>query len=403
MKVEFRLPSTGSAGEQQQILDDLLAAGVDGIAVSPVDPENQTAALNKIAEQALLITVDSDASKSKRVCYIGTDNFAAGEQAGKLIKEALPNGGKIMVFVGKIDAQNAQDRFGGIKKELEGSKVEVIDVRTDDTDTVRAQKNVEDTLVKYPDVACLVGLWSYNGPAILNAVKSGGKVGQVKIVCFDEEAETLTGVAEGAIQGTIVQQPFEFGRQAVTKMAKYLGGDKSDLEGGKQIVPTLEYQERQCCGVPGQAEGTAWEVRTVEIEPASRCERSRDEFRATQMLSEATQLQAPRHLLEMRGISKRFPGVIALENVNLTVRPGEVVALVGENGAGKSTLMKILGGVYQPDAGEILLDGQRVVIGTVNEAMRLGIAFIHQELNVLDNLDVAANIFLGREPSMHLV
>jgi ribose transport system substrate-binding protein len=243
VNVEFRLPSTGSAGEQQQILDDLLAAGVDGIAVSPVDPENQTAALNKIAEQALLITVDSDAAKSKRVCYIGTDNFAAGEQAGKLIKEALPNGGKIMVFVGKIDAQNAKDRFGGIKKELEGSKVEVIDVRTDDTDTVRAQKNVEDTLVKYPDVACLVGLWSYNGPAILNAVKSGGKVGQVKIVCFDEEAETLAGVAEGAIQGTIVQQPFEFGRQAVTKMAKYLGGDKSVLEGGKQIVPTLSIKK----------------------------------------------------------------------------------------------------------------------------------------------------------------
>src|SRR5205085_9547814 len=134
--------------------------------------------LNKIAAQTLLICCDSDAADSKRVCYIGTDNFAAGQEAGKLIKEALPNGGKIMVFVGYADAQNAKDRFGGIKKELEGSKVEVIDLRTDDTDNVRAQKNAEDTLVKYPDVACLVGLWSYNGPAILNAVKSGGKVGQ---------------------------------------------------------------------------------------------------------------------------------------------------------------------------------------------------------------------------------
>ena len=77
---------------------------------------------------------------------------------------------------------------------------------------------------------------------------------------------------------------------------------------------------------------------------------------------------------------------------------GEVVALVGENGAGKSTLMKILGGVHQPDAGEIMLDGQPVKIQNVNDAMRLGIAFIHQELNVLDNLEVAANVFLGREP-----
>ncbi|HET7624498.1 MAG TPA: sugar ABC transporter ATP-binding protein [Verrucomicrobiae bacterium] len=103
-------------------------------------------------------------------------------------------------------------------------------------------------------------------------------------------------------------------------------------------------------------------------------------------------------LLEMRGISKRFPGVIALDSVNLQIMPGEVVAICGENGAGKSTLMKILGGVHQPDEGEILVDGKPVKIENVNDAMRLGIAFIHQELNVLDNLDVAANVFLGREP-----
>jgi ribose transport system ATP-binding protein len=103
-------------------------------------------------------------------------------------------------------------------------------------------------------------------------------------------------------------------------------------------------------------------------------------------------------LLEMRGISKRFPGVLALDSVNLQITPGEVVALVGENGAGKSTLMKILGGVQQPDAGKILLDGQPSTIQNVTDAMKFGIAFIHQELNVLENLDVAANVFLGREP-----
>src|ERR1044071_8072125 len=103
-------------------------------------------------------------------------------------------------------------------------------------------------------------------------------------------------------------------------------------------------------------------------------------------------------LLAMRGIAKRFPGVIALDAVSLEVGRGEVVALCGENGAGKSTLVKILGGVYQPDAGEILVDGQPVRINSVTDALKLDIAFIHQELNVLDNLDVAANVFLGREP-----
>lgn len=240
VSVDFRIPSSGGAAEQQQLLDDLLARGVDGIAVSPIDPANQTDFLNRVAAQTLLITHDSDAPDSDRVCYIGTDNVAAGVEAAKLIKQALPDGGKIMLFVGTLDAQNAKERYEGIKNELEGSNVEIIDVRTDETDRVRAQKNVEDTLVKYPDVACLVGLWSYNGPAIINAARTSGKAGQVKIVCFDEEDETLAGVASGEIFGTVVQQPFEFGRQAITRMAQYLGGDTSALAGGRQIVPTLD-------------------------------------------------------------------------------------------------------------------------------------------------------------------
>jgi len=103
-------------------------------------------------------------------------------------------------------------------------------------------------------------------------------------------------------------------------------------------------------------------------------------------------------VLEMKGINKRFPGVVALDSVDLEIQPGEVVALAGENGAGKSTLMKILGGLHQPDSGEIRIDNQVVMIPSVAEAISRGIGFIHQELNILDNLDVAGNIFLGREP-----
>jgi ribose transport system ATP-binding protein len=103
-------------------------------------------------------------------------------------------------------------------------------------------------------------------------------------------------------------------------------------------------------------------------------------------------------ILEMHGIGKRFPGVVALDDVELQVTPGEIVALAGENGAGKSTLMKILGGVYQPDAGSISIDGNAVAIHSVSDAIGLGIGFIHQELNVFDNLSIAENVFLGREP-----
>jgi ribose transport system substrate-binding protein len=237
--VEFRIPSDGTAAEQRRIVDDLMAKGVSGIAISPVDPANQTQMINDLAKQILVITQDSDAPQSDRRCYVGTDNVLAGKQAGSLIIEALPQGGKIMVFVGKSDARNAQERYQGIKEVLP-SKIEIIDVRTDDADQVRAKANAADTLIKYPEVSCLVGLWGYNGPAILNALKDAGKVGQVKIVCFDEQDETLAGVKDGSIYATVVQQPYEFGYQSVYLMAKVLGGDSTVIPETKiKIVPTL--------------------------------------------------------------------------------------------------------------------------------------------------------------------
>ena len=236
--VEFRL-GDGTAAAQKRILDDLLAKGVDGIAISPVDPANQTAMLNDAAKQALVFTHDSDAPDSRRECYVGTDNVAAGRQAGDLIKEALPQGGRIAIFVGKLDARNAQERLQGIKASIAGSTIDIIDVRTDDTDSVRAKANVSEMLVGHPEVAALVGLWSYNGPAILNAVRDAGRVGQVKIVAFDEDDETLTGVKSGAIVGTVVQQPYEFGYQSVTLLEKALTGDRSGIPPGHQVfIPT---------------------------------------------------------------------------------------------------------------------------------------------------------------------
>ncbi|HET6880083.1 MAG TPA: sugar ABC transporter ATP-binding protein [Pirellulales bacterium] len=106
----------------------------------------------------------------------------------------------------------------------------------------------------------------------------------------------------------------------------------------------------------------------------------------------------PSPLVEAVGISKSFPGVRALDDVCLSLGRGETLCVVGENGAGKSTLMKILGGVYTADAGEIRLDGQPIEIGSVDAAQRLGITLIHQELNLAESLDVAGNLFLGREP-----
>jgi len=244
--IDFRIDSDGTAAEQQRIVDDLLAKGVNGFAISPVDPVNQTQMLNRAAQQALVVTQDSDAPNSNRGCYIGTDNVAAGRQAGGLIKEALPQGGKIMIFVGSLDAANAQQRYQGIKEALQGSNILIVDVRTDNTDRVRAKSNAADTLVNYPDIAALVGLWSYNGPAIVGAVRDAGKVGKVKIIAFDEEDETLNGIRDGAIYATVVQQPFEFGYQSMKLMTRILDGDRSGIPASKQIfVPTLAIKKEQ--------------------------------------------------------------------------------------------------------------------------------------------------------------
>jgi len=109
-------------------------------------------------------------------------------------------------------------------------------------------------------------------------------------------------------------------------------------------------------------------------------------------------LSEQKWLLRMEGISKAFPGVQALSNVDLELAPGEVLALVGENGAGKSTLMKILSGAYRKDAGRIFVNGQEVEISGPSHAQQLGIAIIYQEFNLAPNLSAAANIFIGREP-----
>ena len=144
-----------------------------------------------------------------------------------------------MIFVGKRDAQNAKERIQGLEEVLKGSNVSVIDVRTDDTDRVRARQNVADTLV---DILILPA-WSASGaitaqPSI-NSVKSADKVGKVKVVTFDEEDDTLQGIKDGVVESTVVQSPYEFGHRSTLLLAKKLRGEDAQIPENKQvIVPT---------------------------------------------------------------------------------------------------------------------------------------------------------------------
>jgi ribose transport system substrate-binding protein len=235
----FRYPSQGTAALQNALMDDLVAAGVDAIMISSVDPKTSTEAFNRIAAQVPLFTTDSDAPQSDRIAYIGSSNTDAGVQAGEIAKEAMPDGGTCMGFVGFLGADNAVERIDGFRSAVEGSGIELVDVRGDDVDFARARSNVDDVLVANPEVDCMVGFYSYNPPKIYEALQAAGKLGEITVIAFDEDPITLGAVRDGHFAGTVVQQPFEWGYQGMHLMADYLEGDASQIpDDGLIIVPT---------------------------------------------------------------------------------------------------------------------------------------------------------------------
>src|SRR5262245_47068761 len=243
--VSFKTTNTGAVEEQNGLIRHALdAEEADAIAISPIDPTAQKTVINNAAKRALVVTQDSDAPDTDRALYLGADNRAAGRQAGELIKKALPQGGKIMVFVGKREVQNAKDRFEGLKAALQGSNVVVVDLMTDDADAGNARNNAYEALKKNPDLAGMVGLWSYNGPAIVQALRPEGKLGKIQIVCFDDDHDTLSAIKEGSIFATVAQQPFEYGYQAVKTVEQILKGDRSVVPAKKTIfIPTVVIQK----------------------------------------------------------------------------------------------------------------------------------------------------------------
>jgi ribose transport system substrate-binding protein len=234
VQVDIKLPTTGKTDEQNRILESLSSQGYNGIALSVITPKDQVGELDRIAQTTNLITFDSDCSQSKRILYIGTNNFQAGKTLGAKIVTMLPNGGKMAVFVGSLSADNAAQRLAGVEAAIKGHNIDIVAKKEDATDRAKARSNVEDVINAYDDLNLVCGLWSYNGPAIAAALESTGKKGKILAAVFDEEQGTLDGIKDGTIQVTCVQKPFQFGYLAakwMTDLAK--NGDSVKLpEGG---------------------------------------------------------------------------------------------------------------------------------------------------------------------------
>lgn len=233
VQVDVKMPPNGTTEEQNQLLENLASQGYDGIAVSAIAPRDQVPVLDRVAAKSRLITFDSDAPDSKRLLYIGTNNYEAGKALGAEIVKLLPNGGKMAVFVGSLSADNAAQRLQGIVDAIAGRNIEIVDKREDNTDRAKARSNVEDIINAHADLNLVAGLWSYNGPAIASAIESLGKTGKVLAAVFDEEDGTLNAIASGVIAVTVVQKPFQFGYQS----SKWLHELATRGEAAAQAIP----------------------------------------------------------------------------------------------------------------------------------------------------------------------
>ena len=252
--VEVSVIMPSNMTDQTRKIEDLLSRGTDGIAISPIDPKNQGEVINDAAAETNLITHDSDAPETNRLVYIGMDNYDAGVLCGKTLREALPDGGKIMIFVGRLDQDNARRRRQGFidalldrepdrqrvdpsGKELTSAdgKYTVLGTMTDQFDRAKAKANGEDALTRHPDLTAMVGLFEYNPPLILEALERTGKLGQVKVMAFDENSATLQGIKDGNVIATVVQNPYQYGYKSIEVLNELHKGNKSVIPDSKFI------------------------------------------------------------------------------------------------------------------------------------------------------------------------
>ena len=243
--VSVHMPAEGIS-DQKRMIEDLVTRGVDGIAVSPIDPDNQTELLNQAGEHTKLITHDSDAPQSNRRAYVGMDNYKAGRMCGQLVKEALPDGGGVILFIGGMGQDNSKHRRQGVidelfdrkrpekldtnnydldlEKVLDSGKYQII--RTILADGQNAKSKAADAINAYPEMKAMVGLFEYNPPGCYKALEQADKLGEIKIIGFDENDVTLQGIKDGTIAGTIVQDPYQYGYQSAVILKSILEGKK---------------------------------------------------------------------------------------------------------------------------------------------------------------------------------
>jgi ribose transport system substrate-binding protein len=284
------VPEKGETDQTRQLLV-LSPKDYEGIAISPLQPDKQGLTISQLASQALVVTYDNDAPNTLRHCHVGTNNYVAGRQCGELIKQALPEGGTIALFVGDHERENAQLRRQGIvdvlkdetrtpgldldpiEGKIEAGKFTIVKTYLDQSDPDQAKANATLALNEHPELSCMVALYGYNGPMCLKALAEADQLGQVKIVAFDDHQETLDGVEQGHVFATVVQDPFQYGYEAV-RLLKHLSQNKPNVIpfAGRGVIyfPCLAIRKENLGELRGQLKPreSATEPEPKSAEPA---------------------------------------------------------------------------------------------------------------------------------------
>lgn len=239
--------SKSDKGIQTHNIQELLKSHPAGIAISPLDTTYQAAVLAQVAANTTLVTFDSDSPVSRRLCFIGTDNYAAGRLCGEAVKRALPDGGEVIICLGVPNKDNTQRRRQGLIDELlerpvdaqhafdplnqpvKGGKFTVLATLADEGDEKKGVELDIAALRDHPNVKCFVGLVSYSAPSVTEALKAANRIGTVKVVGFDVDPRTLSGIEAGEIFATVMQDQYGLGYHAVRIMAAEAMGNRGEL------------------------------------------------------------------------------------------------------------------------------------------------------------------------------
>jgi len=264
-------------GQLSKLQQYATQSDIAGVGISAIDAKNVAIAdeLRSMQKKGIkVLTIDSDVERSQfadaRYAFIGTDNLTGGRILGQCAAGLKPDGGEYVTFVGFKGAQNAIDRIGGFA-EGAGEKLISKDTMSDETDKTKARDNVRNAIRNHPNLSFLVGIWSYNAPAIVDVVKESNRRKDFSIVVFDAEPTAITAMKEGNIDAMVVQNPFAMGYEGVRMLAALVRDQKETLS---EMLPKY-----------GQPEGDIFDTGLKVVVPSAESPLTPDKFQGVELIT----------------------------------------------------------------------------------------------------------------------